>query len=1058
MRRRASSSSMLPQLGTLAPLPFVGREQEVMDAERGLAEHRVVVLRGPAGAGKTRTAEALAEALGAAGAVRFARVTCQPGDSAALVASRAERALGFLPGALARRSSVAGSGPTHGPWLVLVDDVHVLADIQARALAAVIRTAAGSSHLASGRWLLASREPLAARQAWPAIELQGLGSAAARDLWQRLEQSYGPTKHDACDHALRHTRALPLELMRAYSCAVFGHDPVDHLDRLPESRFLLLAALACLRVPAALADLCPLVAAQQPPEPDIPRNDQHREPGHDALAELCARQLVEPLAGGVYRVHDVIRERVLEHLPVERRARLERAAMNLMMSDHPLPSKNTTALVSDPVLRVREAVHHALAAGDHERALDAIRASLESGLMRGAQDELVAMLEAIPATSPDAAGDTARARDIAALRARVAMRHGRVAEALELSLAAGDAFDAVDTAFLCYRAGDVAGARRRLLALIEAPDADLRARASATLAELELACGAVHEAEMLITQTFERDRALIDDTVRARLHMAWAAIEEHTGRVAAARASLSRAAGSSRLSPALAAYIEARRCVCLLSEGRSHEASSAIEDAERMALEVDATAVADEIRRVRSRVALHRGDAAGAADELRDLVLRLRQRGDEMGALEAEIDLARTHVEQGALSRAAELVSACAASTARRKLNALGTELQLIGAMLDMAEMRSSSARVELERVLEHPASRAHVRAEAAALLAEVCAWEGRPLAESPSGRAAEHWLEAAADTRDPLARMWTDARLSLARGHVKEAFTQAKSVAAHAERAGRHLLLCDALCLCARLSFTRGDRATARAEASRAAREAEAHGLLRAHTHARLVLAALAREQCDAEAALEHARAALELATTAGLPIARLVAVEALEAVADDGDSRTADDMRHAARATMSQTGLDIAAGILSDLGLASERPYRVVSAGGSHNLVADTDPARLRLDQRALVIDAVREVITRHGEDIADLRRRSLLKRLVFLLGGAPGRVFSKEELVETIWQVSYHPLRHDAALFTNIMRIRRLLGADGADLLRVCEDGYRLVPPKDYLFIEPVAGQAE
>ena len=80
--------------------------------------------------------------------------------------------------------------------------------------------------------------------------------------------------------------------------------------------------------------------------------------------------------------------------------------------------------------------------------------------------------------------------------------------------------------------------------------------------------------------------------------------------------------------------------------------------------------------------------------------------------------------------------------------------------------------------------------------------------------------------------------------------------------------------------------------------------------------------------------------------------------------------------------------------------------------------------------------------------------LKRLFFLFAAAPGRIFTKEEIVETVWRVDYHPLRHDAALFTNIMRIRRLLGKDGSDLVRVCEDGYRFLPPKDYLYVEAVA----
>ena len=101
---------------------------------------------------------------------------------------------------------------------------------------------------------------------------------------------------------------------------------------------------------------------------------------------------------------------------------------------------------------------------------------------------------------------------------------------------------------------------------------------------------------------------------------------------------------------------------------------------------------------------------------------------------------------------------------------------------------------------------------------------------------------------------------------------------------------------------------------------------------------------------------------------------------------------------------------------------------------------------------VDGVREVIWRHGQELADLRRRSLLKRLLFLFAAAPGKVFSKEAIVQAVWNVEYHPLRHDAALFTNIMRIRRLLGEDGSEIIRVTEDGYRFVPPRDFLFVIP------
>src|SRR5678815_3674 len=147
-----------------------------------------------------------------------------------------------------------------------------------------------------------------------------------------------------------------------------------------------------------------------------------------------------------------------------------------------------------------------------------------------------------------------------------------------------------------------------------------------------------------------------------------------------------------------------------------------------------------------------------------------------------------------------------------------------------------------------------------------------------------------------------------------------------------------------------------------------------------------------------------------------------------------------------MAPTAIETAARLLTDLGLTAQRPFRVIDAEGVPSDVADANPEILRLSGRALAVDGVREVIWRHGQELADLRRRSLLKRLLFLFASAPGKVFSKEAIVQAVWNVEYHPLRHDAALFTNIMRIRRLLGEDGSEIIRVTEDGYRFVQPPD------------
>jgi DNA-binding winged helix-turn-helix (wHTH) protein len=212
-------------------------------------------------------------------------------------------------------------------------------------------------------------------------------------------------------------------------------------------------------------------------------------------------------------------------------------------------------------------------------------------------------------------------------------------------------------------------------------------------------------------------------------------------------------------------------------------------------------------------------------------------------------------------------------------------------------------------------------------------------------------------------------------------------------------------------------------------------------------------------EDAVTRARSAAEEAASAGLGLLHLVALEALQSLhaAQGSDASSDREAMAAAAAMLPPAALEAGARLAADLGLSAECPYRVIAATGAATRLADASPERLRLGERGLVVDRVREIVLRNGEQIANLRRRSLLKRLMYLFAGAPGHTFSKEEIVQRVWKVEYHPLRHDAALFTNIMRMRRLLGEDGADIIRVSDDGYRFVPPQDFMYIEAAGEQA-
>lgn len=1007
------------------PPPFVGRANELNALVQALRDRTVVVVRGAMGAGKTRLAHHLAaHGLAADGggpvasrSLAIAHVRCERGDRGVAIRARAERAMDLVPGDLAEALH-------REPRLLVIDDLHHLAEDDAARLLADL-TPAGLDEPRGRLLLLTADMPPMRRDAHPFVmELAGLDETAARDLWHHLEATYGPTRHSACDLALTRTRGLPLALRREYARAAIGDDAWN-VAALPAPARQAIEAVAVLRQPAApamVAALAPDIAAEA------------------ALIDLVSRQLIDPTRSGCFRIHDAVRDQVLTAMDDACRRRLERAAAALLSTARARSweAGDDSALGPlDPVDRMREEARHLIAAGDLAEAAQRLAAHGRAMARRGGSGEVLGLIEILQEHG-EGQGATALQPILNALGADIAVRQGRVARAVELGASA----DPVTRATLCFRAGDAEGARHSLDALTRAEDPELRCHAAAALVELELARGDVDAAERVAVSAFERDRAVVRERTRAVLHLALAAVEEHAGRLDAARAALTRAASSGRLGPELTALVEARQAMCLAREGRLAEAEAALAEAECAAREVDAALVADEVRLCRSLVAVHRGELQQASETLRALLVARRQRGDEIGALRAELELGRVLLRRGKILRAAEIAAACRASALRRGLRGLVLAAELIDAAIDAAEMRLDRARDRLQAIADDRAADAELRAEAAQLLGVVRAQA-----------AARHTSDAAlapteiAGMRDELAAMLARAHLALACGDSSAALDGAREVAVRAERAGRRAEVADALALVARLALGRGDRRGAAAAAARAESEARAAGLDGARAGALLVLAALAQELGNTAEAAAHARAAMELAEAAGLSIERLVAAEAASAITGQGNPR-------AASATMTPAAIETAARMTADLGLAAARPYCMVSAGGQQTHVADADPERLRMPERSLAIDGVREVILRDGAQIADLRRRSLLKRLLFLFARAPGRTFSKEEIVEQVWHLEYHPLRHDAALFTNIMRVRRLLGEDGADLVRVSDDGYRFIAPGDYLYIEAAA----
>lgn len=115
-------------------------------------------------------------------------------------------------------------------------------------------------------------------------------------------------------------------------------------------------------------------------------------------------------------------------------------------------------------------------------------------------------------------------------------------------------------------------------------------------------------------------------------------------------------------------------------------------------------------------------------------------------------------------------------------------------------------------------------------------------------------------------------------------------------------------------------------------------------------------------------------------------------------------------------QIFFDLIADAISDLELnalkqALERTSRSIT---------ETTQARLQIDRE-------RKVIVEPTLGEVHFERRFVLLEILYLLASQPGKVFTKEELVDKIWRESYNPMIHDSKVYTSISRLRKLIEPD-------------------------------
>ena len=111
----------------------------------------------------------------------------------------------------------------------------------------------------------------------------------------------------------------------------------------------------------------------------------------------------------------------------------------------------------------------------------------------------------------------------------------------------------------------------------------------------------------------------------------------------------------------------------------------------------------------------------------------------------------------------------------------------------------------------------------------------------------------------------------------------------------------------------------------------------------------------------------------------------------------------------------------------------------------------ATIEVPPDAVVIDARRDELVVGGE-VVSLRRRSVLRKLLYALARRPGSVLGKDELAEAVWNRPYDPLRHDDALKANVLHLRRLLAGSGFAIVRG-DPGYRLEATVRFVFVAPL-----
>ena len=93
-------------------------------------------------------------------------------------------------------------------------------------------------------------------------------------------------------------------------------------------------------------------------------------------------------------------------------------------------------------------------------------------------------------------------------------------------------------------------------------------------------------------------------------------------------------------------------------------------------------------------------------------------------------------------------------------------------------------------------------------------------------------------------------------------------------------------------------------------------------------------------------------------------------------------------------------------------------------------------------LIIDRRRHTV-QIGDQRVCLGARWTLRSLFYAFVDHRDHHLTRDEIAERLWAVTYHPLRHDSSIKSNIRRLRMLLVETGAEI-ECAPEGYKLVLP--------------